>query len=343
MSDPATDRLRARVDAGLRASAPRLNAPTGAPVATPAPAAPLLESPTFAQIPVAPVEEPQITLSNLGLTNPAWLPQTPQLTLTTEFTALVNSITATDPAAGRTINPSVLLAVRDRLDTNTEFGAYGSVGASFPRHPSGPTPASTTTNGTLGLSLRLGPEAPSGDAWVRGFGYSGTLGQTWGAEPARAHPAPGWTFNPTLTNNFAYSIAKPNAFNLDLIAGGTFARWGAVNGLSVGGFASPFLGFNASLNVSDRDALAIEATAGVNLGFGGRSDGGAEPRVPAALAWSAGLGFTHAWGDYGFGLEPYVFGEAYANANNPSDRSFNYGGGFRFGFGAINPRRGLQP
>lgn len=262
-------------------------------------------------------EAPQMNMPNLGITNPAWMADNPLYTLTTEFTTLLTL----QSQAG--FDALQMVAIRDRLGANVEFGAFGSFG---------------TSTGSAGLSLHLGPQAPKADAVARGFGFWGTLSQTWGQEPPRPWPQPGWSFNPTANALFAYSWQRPNKWGFDIVGGSGASRWGQVNNVPVGGFLTPFAGVNYSRNLSDTTVLNFEGTIGANIGAAGRFDTGDRSRLPTSRMLNIGVGVQHMWGDYGIGVEPWFFWEE-GNVNSAGGPFGNYGGGIRFGFGAINPRR----
>lgn len=307
------------------------------------PPAPYL--PTFDQDfhlpPLAEPDAPQMGMPTLGVTNSAWMQQNPLYTLTTEFTSLLPFMSETTPGVGTTpgegatFRPSLMVGVRDRLWQHGEFGVFGGFGGKLPFGAGRPT-----GNGILGLSLHLGPDAPEGDATRYGTGVWLTLAQAWGAEPDRETPPPGWSFNPTGGVMVSHSWQHPDEWGADLVWGANASRWGAVNDVPVGGFLNPYLGFNYARSLGKHDTLNWEATVGLNLGLAGRYDVLPGPRVPASLAVNVGLfGWQHTWGDYGFGIEPWFFAEPWSNVANSGASFYNYGGGLRLDFGAINPRR----
>lgn len=289
-------------------------------------------------------DAPQMFLPLLGITNGSWMGQYPLYTLRTEFATLLPFQSATDPKVGTTFGPAQYLSVSDRLGKNFELSVIGTVNGTIPIAPP-PTPPGTDPptakgGGSLGFGLHFGPEAPKGDDLASGAGLWITLSQVWGQEPDRSSPPPGWSANPSLNAFATYSWQKPNRWGYDLNGGATISRWGQVNGVSVGGLLSPFLGLNYSRNLTENDVLNWEATVALNLGLAGRFDGVAATSMPLSATVNLGLfGYQHIWGDWGIGVEPWLFFETGSNVANAGAPLGNWGGGLRFGFGAINPRR----
>jgi len=291
--------------------------------------------------------KPQMNMPNLGLTNPAWQAQNnPVGTYTTEFTGLLPFQSETTPGQGLTLSPSLLTSIRYRTSTETEVGAYFSFGGQIPLR----LPGTSTGNGSLGASFHYGPEPPD-NGFASGFGLWLTLGQVWGLEPQVSLPPPGWSFNPTLNTLAAYSFQQANKWDFDVVAGFNISRWGQVNGVSVAAPLTPFGGANLAVNITDHDVINFEGVAGSNLGLGGRADNVPGPSVPSSFYWAAGIGYQLTRGDYGFGIELYGFGEQLSNVTNQGTVNgvqenaapYNWGGGLRLDFGAINPLRGPWP
>jgi RHS repeat-associated protein len=281
--------------------------------------------------------KPQMNMPNLGLTNPAWQAQhNPVGTLTTEFTGVLPFQSSTDPKQGPTTQPSLLTSIRDRTSETSEWGVYGGFGGQVPLR----LPSTSTGSGSLGVSYHLGPEPPD-DGFKRGFGWWQTFGQVWGLAPQRTLDPPGWTANPTSNSLFAYSWQQANKWDFDVVGGFGIGRWGQVNGVSVAAPFSPFAGLNFARNLSDNDVLNFEGTLGGNFGLGGREDLLPGPSVPRSLSISTGIGYQHTWGDFGFGVEGYFFGEPTSDVANPGGHFFNFGGGLRLDFGAINAKRSM--
>jgi hypothetical protein len=279
-------------------------------------------------------DAPQMNMPWLGLTNSAWMAQNPLYTLTTEFMSPFPLMSQTTPGAGVSLRPSLLVNVRDRIGPNSEFGVFGGFGGAFPLR-SGPP----TGTGLFGFSLHLGPQAPEGDRVAFGTGAWLSLYQGWGSEPTVPSPPQGWTFNPNFNAMIAHSWQRPDHWGADLVWGANVARWGAVNDVAVGGFLNPYIGFNYSRNLTKHDTLNWEVTLGANLGIN-RYGGQPGPQIPASGVVNLGLfGYQHTWGDYGFGIEPWFVAEPFSNIANSGASPFNVGGGLRFDFGAINPRR----
>ncbi|SED64570.1 protein of unknown function [Rhizobiales bacterium GAS188] len=261
----------------------------------------------------------------------------------------------TDPQTSASYLPSFTLQVRDRLSPTSELGVFGSVGGAVPLGirrnpmtgllpPPGAGPSSVTT-GALGFTYHSGPEAPSDESrYTFGKGYWFTLGQYWGLEPPRSPVAPpGWSFNPTANLMYALSWARAKHGEADLILGASLGRWGQVNGVPVGGIFAPYAGFSYSWNINDDDTIFAEIAAGPNLGLAGRFDAGSG--FPASLLISGGIGYQHTSGDWGFGIEPWIFSEPFSSVSAPAAGGFsagasgNIGGGLRFNLTGINPRR----
>jgi len=278
---------------------------------------------------------PQANLANLGITNPAWMADNPLYTLTTEFFGALPFMSETMSGQKWSFRPSFTVNVRDRLWNNAEFGLIGGFGVTDPYKKD-----KATGSGLLGATLHLGPEQPKGDGVGFGTGAWLQLYQGWGAEPDRPIPPQGWSFNPNLNFMIAHSWMKPDSWDVDLVWGATLARWGAVNDVNVAGWLSPFLGLNVSKNLSKHDVLNWEFTAGANLGLSGHTDADPNSKFPASFLLNLGLfGYQHTWGDWGVGLEPWLFAEPWSSVANPDEHRWNLGGGLRLDFTGINPRR----
>ena len=136
----------------------------------------------------------------------------------------------------------------------------------------------------------------------------------------------------------SHSWARKDKWGFDIVGGAGISRWGAVNDVTVGGFVNPFVGFNYAFNAGKNDVINFEATGGPNVGFAAYA-GQPGPATPFSFGINAGIGWQHYWGDYAFGLEPWLSTEQGSNIANPGSGPFNWSGGLRIGFGAINPRR----
>lgn len=273
-------------------------------------------------------------------------------TLSTDFFGGIAGQSKTDPSVGPVALPTFTLQVRDRLSLTDEVGVFGGAGSISPlfgpRNPRTglwPNPVGT---GSLGLTWHHGPEAPSDESrYLRGFGYWLTLGQSWGLQPqVEGAPPPGWSFNPTANAMFAWSWARAKHGQADLIAGSGLSRWGQVNGVPVGGFLSPYLGFSYTWAVDDANSVNAEIEGGPYLGLAGRYDTGSG--FPASLYSSAGIGWQRTWGDWGVGAELWGFAEPFSSVATPAgdfpQGPFgNWGLGLRFNLTAINPRRHRFP
>jgi RHS repeat-associated protein len=281
--------------------------------------------------------KPQVNMPNFGLTNPAWQAQhNPVDTLTTDFTLSLPFQSSTDPKQGPTSQPSLLTSIRGRTSETSEWGAYGAFGSQVPLR----FPGTSTGTGSLGASYHFGP-APPDDGLKRGFGWWQTLGQVWGLAPQRTLAPPGWTFNPNSNSLFTYSWQQANKWDFDVVAGFGIGRWGQVNGVSVGAPFTPFAGLNYARNLTDNDVFNFEGIVGGNFGLGGREDLLPGPSVPRSLSVGVGIGYQHTWGDYGIGIEPYFFGEPTSDVASPGGHYFNFGGGLRFDFAALNAKRSM--
>jgi hypothetical protein len=295
----------------------------------------------------------QATMPLLSLLNgPFFGGNNPVGTLSTDiYGAPLAFQSLTDPSVGTTYIPSFTLQVRDRTSPTGEVGVFGSFGGvnplGTPRNPTtglfGPAPRGIGT-GALGLSYHHGPEAPSDSEHYRfGLGYWLTLGQYWGLEPQRDFAPPGWSFNPTGNAMLSMGWARDKHGEFDLVGGSGLGRWGQVNGVPVGAFLSPYLGFSYTKSLGEHDSLYGEVTGGANLGLAGRYDSGSG--FPASMFVAGGIGYQHTWGDYGFGVEPWVFAEPASTVATSAASGFhegpfgNWGGGLRFNLTAINPRR----
>jgi hypothetical protein len=106
---------------------------------------------------------------------------------------------------------------------------------------------------------------------------------------------------------------------------------------------SPFVGLNLSHGFSDNDVGNIEATNAFNFGLTGRQDTTPPSGVPMSNLVTVGIGYQHIFehSDYGLGVELFGSHEVSPNITNTAGSNFQFTGGLRFGFGAINPRRGL--
>lgn len=124
--------------------------------------------------------------------------------------------------------------------------------------------------------------------------------------------------------------------------------------MSVTGLVQPSLVLNAAFSdvPSKGWQTNFESATTVNLGLGGvvadptgksKVGGAGAGGVPFSLNQTFGLGFSKTWGDYAISVEPYVSHEAFPNvASQGGTGSFldgAWGGGFKFGFTAINPPR----
>ena len=281
---------------------------------------------------------PQANQPLLSILNGAFFGgSNPVGTLSTDVFSSFASQSTTDRSVGRTYLPSLTLQVRDRISPEGEVGVFGTIGGVFP---------SRLTTGALGLTYHHGPEAPQDETGYKfGWGYWLTASQVWGLEPPLSGPLtpPGWSFNPTGNAMLALSWARAQHGEADLILGAGLARWGQVNGVPVGGFLSPYLGFSYTKNLGDADSIYAEITGGPYLGLAGRYDAGTG--FPASLYLAGGIGYQHTWGDYGLGVEPWLFGEPWSSVSSPATDDFsagprsNWGLGLRFNLTAINPRR----
>lgn len=294
--------------------------------------------------PAADDNAPQANLPQTTLLNgPFFGGHNPIGTLSTDLFGIFGGQSATDPAVGRTYIPSFQLQVRDRLTATGELGFFGTLGGTVPAS----NPGAATGSGALGLSWHGGPESPgTTDRYTFGLGYFLTLGQYWGQEPPTpgAAPAPrGWSFNPVLNAMLSLGWAREGHGEFDLVFGGGIGRWGQVNGVPVGAAFSPYVGVSYTGNLTDNDTLTVEGSIGTNLGLAGRFDDG--HGFPASLAVAGGIAYQHLWGDWGFGIEPWVFAEPASTVSTPAapglpaGRDSNFGLGLRFNLTAINPRR----
>lgn len=224
--------------------------------------------------------------------------------------------------------------------------------------------------GTLVGTLHLGQEASEDVSktrqWLTGW-YFGA-GLIWGQNPTVTNtftdtsPAQVGGPNPTAFAQFALSNihsevqgrsdphlhpTSESDFNMGL----QVQRFGAVNGVTVGGLLQPSLYFNHAWNDKPADNWSINLELGVtgNLGAGGvKADPGSPTPVsgagvggvPYSVTGTAGLGFSKTWGDYAIALEPYVQHEAFSNvATTGSTGRFESGawtGGLKLDFTAIN-------
>jgi hypothetical protein len=263
--------------------------------------------------------------------------------LLTDILALpITFQSATDPQVGSTWLPALTLQVRDRLSPTSELGVFGTLGGTVPISATPGHPA--TGSGALGMTYHYGPEAPSDTAAHHfGAGFWLTVGQYWGLEPP---PAPGAavpagrSFNPMANASLALGWARNEHSEHDLIVGTALGRWGPVNGASFGGFLSPYIGYSFTRNIGKQDSVFGEVTTAVNLGLAAGAG-----RFPASISLGLGVGYQHTMGDWGIGLEPWLFAEPWSDVSAPAANGFgpgnpfNYGGGLRFNVTAINPRR----
>jgi hypothetical protein len=295
-------------------------------------------------------DPPQANQPLLSILNGAFFSgNNPVGTLSTDIFGGLAGQSTTDPSVGPVALPTLTLQVRDRLSLTDEVGVFGGVGSIAPlfgpRNPrTGLWPKSVTT-GSLGLTWHHGPEAPDDESrYIPGFGYWLTLGQAWGLQPEveDAPAPPGWSFNPTANAMFAWSWARAKHGQADLIAGSGLSRWGQINGVPVGGFLSPYLGFSYTWAVNDANSIYAEIEGGPYLGLAGRYDTGSG--FPASLYTSGGIGWQRTRGDWGFGAEIWGFAEPFSSVATPA-RDFpqgpfgNWGLGLRFNLTGINPRR----
>ena len=111
----------------------------------------------------------------------------------------------------------------------------------------------------------------------------------------------------------------------------------------MGGFVSPFVGFNAFTNPTDNDALNLEGTAAANFGLGGRQDVAGASGIPHSGTITVGFGWQHMFedSDYGLGIELFGSAEGASNITSGAGKGYDWAGGLRFGWGAINPRRAV--
>jgi hypothetical protein len=299
-------------------------------------------------------DPPQANQPLLSILNGAFFGgNNPVGTLSTDIFGGLAGQSTTDRALGPVVLPTFTLQVRDRLSPTDEIGVFGGAGSIAPlfgpRNPrTGLWPKSVNT-GSLGLTWHHGPEAPDDKLHpLWGFGYWLTLGQSWGLEPAieDAPVPPGWSFNPTANAMFAWSRALADQWQFDLIAGSGLSRWGQVNGVPVGGFLSPYLGFSYTRTVNKANSVYAEIEGGPYLGLAGRYDTGSG--FPASLYTSGGIGWQRTWGDWGIGAEIWGFAEPFASVATPAgdfpQGPFgNWGLGLRFNLTGINPRRYRYP
>lgn len=280
-------------------------------------------------------DAPQANLPLLSILNgPFFGGNNPIGTLSTDIFLAPSVQSTTDPSVGPTWPLSFTLQVRDRLSAESELGAFWSLGHVFRQ--------GTTTN-ALGLTYHHGPEAPSEGSRF-GLGYWLTLAQTWGLEPpTQGQVAPsGWSFNPTANAFLSLGWARAEESEADLIFGLAGSRWGQVNAVPVGGFLNPYVGFSYTrqnpFGLGEDLSAFAEITGGPYLGLAGRYDVGTG--FPVSLFVSGGAGFQYTRGDYGIGIEPWIFAEPWSSVSAPGGGpSGNIGGGLRFNLTAINPRR----
>jgi len=246
------------------------------------------------------------------------------------------------------------LQVRDRLSATDEFGVFGGAGSVSPllgprnlRTGLLPLPVGT---GSLGFTWHHGSEAPNdSDHYQYGSGWWLTAGQVWGQapplDPGRAPP--GWGFNPTANLMGSWGWARDEHGEFDLIGGAALSRWGQVNGVPVGGFLSPYVGFSYTQTLNKTNNLFAEIEGGPYLGLAGRYDSGGG--FAASLYTSGGIGWQHNWDDWGFGAELWGFGEPVSSVATPAADGLpqgpfgNWGAGLRINLTKINPRRRTFP
>jgi hypothetical protein len=275
----------------------------------------------------------QATLTNVGVTNAAWMAENKRYTSTAEGTFLLPFQSATGAGEGKTWRPSFQLALRNRIGTHSEIGAFTSLGAKVPFGTGkGPTPKATGTK-SYGLTYHFGPQAPTEDDGAKwGVGAWFALSQVSGAAPDVAKPPKRWDDNPTLSALLAISKARKDRYGVDIDIGLNASRWGAVNDVTVGGYLNPFLGLNYAFNVGEKDVLNFEGNAGFNLGLSPYA-GQPGPQNPGSFAYNLGFGWQHTFDHFVIGVEPYLYGEKWSNMPNVSGNS-TLGGGLRLGIGA---------
>jgi RHS repeat-associated protein len=274
----------------------------------------------------------QATQQNLGLSNPAQVPQQPVDTKTTEFTAQGSGTTSVGPQAGPTSSFTFLTHLRFRVDSNVEFGVLGGFGGTFPLpFTATPDPSNTTGTGNFGFTLHIGQEQSSDDkirAQTLHGGYF-AVGNVWGQSPQLPSFLPGLppsqstNFNPYGSAMYALShlrnLEDPKAsdeenkkllfhsFEFDMNVGALAQRFGSINGISVDSLISANVVLNFALATDKQvNTVNLEILGGVNAARRVDPLDPAAPinRVtPLSGRLGAGLGFVHTVGDYALGIE----------------------------------------
>jgi hypothetical protein len=330
----------ARQDTPFEAAQKRKLAATMAGKLTP-PSAPEPSAPD-------PIQASQPLLSILN--GPFFSGNNPTGTLSTDIFGGFAVQSPTDPGVGWTGLPNFTLQIRDRLSSTDELGVFGGAGSISPllgpRNPrSGLVPPPIGT-GALGFTWHHGSEAPDDkEHYQFGSGWWLTAGQVWGQAPLLdpGHAPPGWSFNPTANLMGSLGWARNEHGEFDLIGGAAVSRWGQVNGVPVGGFLSPYVGFSYTKTLNETNSVFAEVEGGPYLGLAGRYDSG--NGFAASLYSSGGIGWQHNWDDWGFGAELWGFGEPVSSVATPAadglpQGSFrNWGAGLRINLTKINPRR----
>jgi RHS repeat-associated protein len=275
-------------------------------------------------------DDVQAAQQNLGLSNPAQVPQQPVGTKTTELTVQGAGSTANAPSADATASLNFLAHVRFRISPKLEFGVIGGFGGNFPF--TGANASNSTGTGQLGATLHLGQQQSTDDdvrheTLVGGYFAAGNV---WGQSPQVPNvilTLPHQellNFNPYGSAAFALShlrnLEKQGAsdeendklvlhsFEADLNIGGVVQRFGSINGVSVDDFVSGTVIGNVSVAGKKQvNTLNLEILFGVNAASKvdvlDPSAAINRVRPPFSLRAAVGLGFVHTFGDYAIGVE----------------------------------------
>jgi RHS repeat-associated protein len=288
----------------------------------------------------------------------------PEDTKTSEFTLAPFGAGGSSGGSG---GFSFLYHYRQVTSPGKEFGlqlGFGDVGTSD----------SNTGTGVVAGTLHLGSEPSDAlkDTSQTLTGWYFVAGNVWGQNPtltdplSTASPRQVGGANPMASAMYAisamrYGVEEANAetpgphlhlksefdVNFSLLA----QRYGAINGVAVGGFVQPSVFLNLALNdvPSDNWQTNIEVGGSVNAGLGGvipdptsksPITGPGATGIPWSVTETLGVGFTYTKGLSAYSIEPYVSHESLPNvATQGGTGSFIDGAwmfGVKFGFGRIN-------
>jgi RHS repeat-associated protein len=289
----------------------------------------------------------QAAVQNVGLSNPAQMPQQPVDTKGTEFTAQGAGTTGVAPQAPAMASLTLLTQVRFRLTPHLELGILGGFGGTFPFV--GANASNSTGTGSLAVTLHVGQEQSSDDSVLRQTLQGGyfAIGNLWGQSPQlpglipSLPPSQTTSFNPYASGVYALShlrnLEDPKAsdeenkkltfhsFEADLNIGAVAQRYGSINGVTVDGLVSATAVLNLALATNKQvNTFNLEILGGLNVA--GRVD----PLDPAAAInhvtplsgkVAAGLGFVHTFGDYALGIEVIAGKELDPSVGQSSDVS----------------------